>query len=157
MKTIIKYLVLIICFVMIGCTIRIEPKKSKLVESTPSTDNVSVEKISKWNPEKKQFWISMVFAKMAQNPQIRQMLKPRHLYQVVICSIDQYEKEYDLDYFEKYFGWAVGGQTAEHSKVSYIFTYGCIQKQLPIQQQELLENPPNPKDRDESKIVLTFD
>ena len=152
MKTIIKYLVLIVCFVMIGCTIRIEPKKPKLVESTPSTDNVTVEKISKWNPEKKQFWISMVFAKMAQNPKIRQMLKPRHLYQVVICSIDIYEQKYDLDYFEKNFGWVSGGQTREHTRVSYNITYGCTQKQLPIQQQELLENPLKPKDSDEPCI-----
>ena len=125
---------------MIGCTTQVEPKKPKLVESTHSTDNVTVEKISKWNPEKKQFWIAMIFAQMTQSPQIRQMLMPQHLYQVVICAVDIYEKQYELEFFEKNFGQASGRLTPELSKIAYNVTYGCTQKQLKIQRKELLKN-----------------
>ena len=135
MKIISKYLVLIVYFVMIGCTTQVEPEKPKQVESTHS-----VEKISKWNPEKKQFWIAMIFAQMTQSPQIREMLMPQHLYKVVICAMDIYEKEYELEFFVKNFGQASGRLTPEHSAVAYNVTYGCTQKQLKIQRKELLKN-----------------
>ena len=120
---------------MIGCTTQIEPEKPKQVESTHS-----VEKISKWNPEKKQFWIAMVFAQMTQSPKVREMFMPQHLYQVVKCSIDIYEKKYELDYFEENFGNKSGKLAPELSAVAYNVTYGCTQKQLLIQRKELLKN-----------------
>ena len=129
MKTISKYLVLIVCFVMIGCTTQIEPEKP-----------LTVEKISKWDPEKKQFWVSMIFAQMTQSLKVREMFGPKHLYQVVICAVDIYEKTYELDYFEKNFGQVSGKLTPELTAVAYTVTYGCTKKQLVIQQKEMLKN-----------------
>jgi hypothetical protein len=120
---------------MIGCTTQVEPEKPKQVESTHS-----VEKISKWDPEKKQFWIAMVFAQMTQNIKVRQTFMPIHLWKVVVCAMDIYEKEYELDYFEENFGNKSGKLTPELSAVAYTVTYGCTQKQLLLQQKELLKN-----------------
>ena len=135
MKTIIKYLVLLVCFIMIGCTTQVEPEKPK-----------SVEKIAKWNPDKKQYWVALIFAKMTHDPKIREMLLPHHLYEVVICAIDIYEKEYDLEYFVKNFGQVPGKLSPEHAAVVRNVTFGCTQKQLILQRQELLEKSIDPKD-----------
>ena len=123
---------------MIGCTAQLETKKPKPVIIEPP-NNVIVEKIPKWDPEKKQYWTSMLFSKMAQQPQARQAFTPWHLYKIAVCAIDLYEKTYSLAFFEKNLGNHSSQLAPKLSAVAYNITYGCTVQQKLIQQKELVK------------------
>lgn len=103
-------------------------------------DNASIEQVEtrKWDPIRKEFWTSMLFAQLTQNPGIRNRFLPKHLHLMVRCSIEEYEKRFEIEYFEKTFGVNAGQLSPENARIAYNITFNCSGKQLMIQQQEIM-------------------
>ena len=88
-----------------GCS-----KETKVV-NTPTVaqeiDNKTLEVESQilapWDEKKKNFWISVYFARMSYQPNIRERFLPHILYGVCECIIGELEKEFDLEEFEERF------------------------------------------------------
>ena len=61
MKTISKLFVMCVCFIMIGCvTQNVKP----VVKDGKTQDHV-------WEPDKKNYWITLYFTKMSFDPSVR--------------------------------------------------------------------------------------
>ena len=144
-----KKLLYVMVFVMLlmfgfGCT-----KETKVV-STPAveqeTDNKTSEVKSQilvpWDEKRKNFWVSVYFAKMSFDPNMRQRFLPHNLHGLCVCIIDEFEKLYELKEFEeKVQGNTTGGQTPNPEVRALIWniSYGCSQIWLQKQMQELME------------------
>ena len=79
-----------------GCVIKQietvkEPPKEEVVESKPS--------FIPWPLEKKEYWYAKYFLTMAMNPNVQRMLTPETVFEIVRCTVDQLEKDYNYEKF----------------------------------------------------------
>jgi hypothetical protein len=142
-----KKLLYVMVFVMLlmfgfGCT-----KETKVV-STPAveqeTDNKTLEVRSQilvpWDEKRKNFWVSVYFARMSFDPNLRQRFLPHNLYGVCVCIIDEFEKLYELEEFEaKVQNNSTGKVNPEVQGLIWNISYGCSQIWLQKQMQELMD------------------
>jgi len=112
-------------------------------------DNASIEQVEtrKWDPVRKEFWTSMLFAQLSQLPHVRKRFLPKHLHLMVRCSIEEYERRFEIEYFEKTFGVSAGQLSPENARIAYNITFNCSEKQAMIQQQEMMNGIIKPDTR----------
>ena len=114
---------------MMGCTINMAPSKQiqsqeeeteKVTASAKEAAQVDVP----WPHEMKEYWYARYFATMAMNPDIQKMLLPSQVFEIVKCSVDQYEKDHDWKWFQENLGDNLI-ITKEASQYVYLVTKKC--------------------------------
>jgi hypothetical protein len=84
---------------------------------------VKTQILNPWPIEKKNFHIAMYFARMAQDPGLRQRYHPPNLYNICKCVLDQMERDLEYDKFiSEYDGSNVTPATKQYI---YGITYNC--------------------------------
>jgi len=128
-------------------------KHEAKIDTPPDTDNATVEAspVRQWDPVRKEFWTTMLFAQLSNIPGIRTRFVPKHLHLMVRCAIDEYERRYELEQFVKTFGTPpTGGLSPDNAKIAYDITFQCSQKQMFLQQQDFQRQQLKPLDLKDS-------
>ena len=100
-----KNSIIIIIFTIIftGCSVhfgRTAPKKEIKTEVTETKK----ETLKPWPHVEKEYWYAKYFLSMAMNPDVQRMLSPRQVFEVVRCTVDGFEKDYEYGRFVKEIG-----------------------------------------------------
>ena len=118
-----KNLIIVITFTILfgGCTVNFgETKPEKIVK-------VEEVKPKLWPLKKKQFWYAKYFLSMAINPNVQKMLTPEMVFDVVTCTVDVLEEDYDYEAFTREIGSRMN-LPPEISRYIYDFSLACSQK-----------------------------
>ena len=104
-----KNLIIIIIFTIIfgGCTINFgptQPEKEIKTEVTETKKETLKPKLKPWPHVEKEYWYAKYFLSMAMNPDVQRMLAPRQVFEVVKCTVDGFEKDYEYEQFVKVIG-----------------------------------------------------
>ena len=104
-----KNLIIIIIFTIIfgGCTINFgptQPEKEIKTEVTETKKETLKPKLKPWPHVEKEYWYAKYFLSMAMNPDVQRMLAPRQVFEVVKCTVDGFEKDYEYEQFVKEIG-----------------------------------------------------
>ena len=99
-----KNLIIIIIFTIIfgGCTINFgptQPEKEIKTEVTETKKETLKPKLKPWPHVEKEYWYAKYFLSMAMNPDVQRMLLPRQVFDVVKCTVDEFEKDYEYERF----------------------------------------------------------
>jgi len=100
-----KNLIIIIIFTIIfgGCTINFGPTQPEKEIKTEVTETKK-ETLKPWPHVEKEYWYAKYFLSMAMNPDVQRMLTPRQVFEVVRCTVDGFEKDYEYEHFVKEIG-----------------------------------------------------
>ena len=100
-----KNLIIIIIFTIIfgGCTINFGPTQPEKEIKTEVTETKK-ETLNPWPHVEKEYWYAKYFLSMAMNPDVQRMLSPRQVFEVVRCTVDGFEKDYEYEQFVKEIG-----------------------------------------------------
>jgi len=98
-----KNLIIVIIFTIIfgGCTINFGPTQP---EKEIKTEITETKKLKPWPHVEKEYWYAKYFLSMAMNPDVQRMLSPRQVFEVVKCTVDGFEKDYEYERFVKEIG-----------------------------------------------------
>ena len=93
-----KHSLIIIIFTILftGCTVnfgKTAPEKEIKTEVTET------KKLKPWPQGEKEYWYAKYFLTMALNPQVQQVMQPRHVFEIVRCTVDGFEKDYEYERF----------------------------------------------------------
>ena len=104
-----KNLIIIIIFTIIfgGCTINFgptQPEKEIKTEITETKKEILKPKLEPWPHVKKEYWYAKYFLSMAMNTNVQRMLTPEQVFDVVKCTVDGFEKDYEYERFVKEIG-----------------------------------------------------
>ena len=104
-----KNLIIIIIFTIIfgGCTINFgptQPEKEIKTEVTETKKETLKPKLKPWPHVEKEYWYAKYFLSMAMNTDVQRMLSPRQVFEVVKCTVDGFEKDYEYERFVKEIG-----------------------------------------------------
>ena len=100
-----KNLIIIITTTIIfgGCTINFGPTQPEKEIKTEVTE--TKKEIHKpWPHVEKEYWYAKYFLSMAMNTDVQRMLSPRQVFEVVKCTVDGFEKDYEYERFVKEIG-----------------------------------------------------
>ena len=122
-----KKSIIIIIFTIIftGCTVNFgqtTPEKEIKTEVTETKKETL--KLKPWPHVEKEYWYAKYFLSMAMNPDVQRMLAPRQVFEVVRCTVDGFEKDYEYEQFVK----VIGGnlRLPPHiSKYIYDLSFAC--------------------------------
>ena len=100
-----KNSIIIIIFTIIftGCTVNFGqtvPEKEIKTEVTETKK----ETLKPWPHVKKEYWYAKYFLSMAMNPNVQRMLTPEQVFDVVKCTVDEFEKDYEYERFLREIG-----------------------------------------------------
>ena len=100
-----KNLIIIIIFTIIfgGCTINFGPTQPEKEIKTEVTETKK-ETLKPWPHVEKEYWYAKYFLSMAMNTDVQRMLSPRQVFEVVKCTVDGFEKDYEYERFVKEIG-----------------------------------------------------
>jgi len=100
-----KNLIIIIIFTIIfgGCTINFGPSQPEKEIKTEVT-KTKKETHKPWPHVKKEYWYAKYFLSMAMNTNVQRMLTPKQVFEVVKCTVDGFEKDYEYEHFVKEIG-----------------------------------------------------
>ena len=98
-----KNLIIIIIFTIlfVGCTVNFEQTKP---EKEIKTEVTETKKLKSWPHGEKEYWYAKYFLTMAINPNVQRMLTPRQVFEVVKCTVDGFEKDYEYERFVREIG-----------------------------------------------------
>ena len=102
-----KNLIIIIIFTIIfgGCTINFGPTQpEKEIKTEVTETKKETLKLKPWPHVEKEYWYAKYFLSMAMNPDVQRMLAPRQVFEVVKCTVDGFEKDYEYERFVKEIG-----------------------------------------------------
>ena len=102
-----KNLIIIIIFTIIfgGCTINFGPTQPEKEIKTEITETKKETlKLKPWPHVEKEYWYAKYFLSMAMNTNVQRMLSPRQVFEVVKCTVDGFEKDYEYERFVKEIG-----------------------------------------------------
>ena len=134
-----------VMLLMFGFSCTKETKVVNTLTAKQETDNKTLEVKSQvlvpWDEKKKSFWVSVYFAKMSFDPNMRQRYLPHNLHGLCVCIIDEFEKLYKLEEFEEKVQGNTTGQAPNPEVRALIWniSYGCSQVWMQKQMQELME------------------
>ena len=122
-----KNSIIIIIFTIIftGCTVNFgqtTPEKEIKTEVTETKKETL--KLKPWPHVEKEYWYAKYFLSMAMNPDVQRMLAPRQVFEVVKCTVDGFEKDYEYEQFVK----VIGGNVVlppHISKYIYDLSFEC--------------------------------
>ena len=100
-----KNSIIIIIFTIIftGCTVNFgqtTPEKEIKTEVTETKKETP----KLWPHVKKEYWYAKYFLTMAVNPNVQRMLTPEQVFDVVKCTVDEFEKDYEYERFLREIG-----------------------------------------------------
>ena len=124
-----KNLIIIIIFTIIfgGCTINFgptQPEKEIKTEVTETKKETLKPKLKPWPHVEKEYWYAKYFLSMAMNPDVQRMLLPRQVFEVVRCTVDKFEEDYEYERFVS----EIGGNMVlppHLSKYIYNISFAC--------------------------------
>ena len=96
-------IVIIITIIFGGCTINFGPTQPEKEIKTEVTETKK-ETLKPWPHVEKEYWYAKYFLSMAMNPNVQRMLTPRQVFEVVKCTVDGFEKDYEYERFVKVIG-----------------------------------------------------
>ena len=102
-----KNLIIIIVTTIIfgGCTINFGPTQpEKEIKTEVTETKKETLKLKPWPYGEKEYWYAKYFLSMAMNPDVQRMLTPRQVFEVVRCTVDGFEKDYEYGRFVKEIG-----------------------------------------------------
>jgi len=94
-------IIIIFTILFVGCTVNFEQTKPKKEIKTEVTET---KKLKSWPHVEKEYWYAKYFLTMAINPNVQRMLTPRQVFEVVKCTVDGFEKDYEYEQFLKEIG-----------------------------------------------------
>ena len=97
-----KNSIIIIIFTIIfgGCTINFGPTTpEKEIKTEVTETKKEIPKLKPWPYGEKEYWYAKYFLSMAMNPEVQRMLTPRQVFEVVRCTVDGFEKDYEYGRF----------------------------------------------------------
>ena len=120
-----KKLIIVIIFTIIfgGCTINFGPTQPEKEIKTEVT-KTKKETHKPWPHVEKEYWYAKYFLSMAMNPDVQRMLLPRQVFDVVKCTVDEFEKDYEYERFVN----EIGGNMVlppHLSKYIYDISFAC--------------------------------
>ena len=144
-----KNLIIIIIFTIIfgGCTINFGPTqpereiKTEVTEIKTKITETKKETHKPWPHVKKEYWYAKYFLSMAMNPNVQRMLTPEQVFDVVKCTVDGFEKDYEFEQFLKEIG-ENKKLTPQLSKYIYTLSLECSQEVKRKAKKEQGETPP---------------
>jgi hypothetical protein len=124
-----KNLIIVIIFTIIfgGCTINFgptQPEKEIKTEVVETKKETLKPKLKPWPHVEKEYWYAKYFLSMAMNPNVQRMLTPRQVFEVVKCTVDGFEKDYEYERFLN----TIGGNMVlppHISKYIYDLSFEC--------------------------------
>ena len=139
-----KNLIIIIATTIIfgGCTINFGPTQPEKEIKTEVTETKK-EIHTPWPHVEKEYWYAKYFLSMAMNTDVQRMLSPRQVFEVVKCTVDGFEKDYEYERFVS----EIGGNVvlSPHlSKYIYDISFACsveVKRKLTRELQEQDEKP----------------
>jgi hypothetical protein len=107
-----KNLIIVIIFTIIfgGCTINFGPTqpekeiKTEVTETKKEVTETKKETHKPWPHVEKEYWYAKYFLSMAMNTDVQRMLSPRQVFEVVKCTVDGFEKDYEYERFVREIG-----------------------------------------------------
>ena len=102
-----KHSLIIIIFTIIftGCTVNFgQTTPEKEIKTEVTETKKEIYKPKPWPHVEKEYWYAKYFLSMAMNPDVQRMLAPRQVFEVVKCTVDGFEKDYEYDRFVKVIG-----------------------------------------------------
>jgi hypothetical protein len=105
-------LLIVMMLIFGGCTINIPSSVPiQTVEKTEQNEQIGGSKLQKeqsalklWPHEKKEYWYAKYFLSMAMDPGVQRMMKPEHVFAIVKCTVDGFEKDYEYEQFLEVIG-----------------------------------------------------
>ena len=94
-------IIIIFTILFVGCTVNFEQTKP---EKEIKTEVTETKKLKSWPHGEKEYWYAKYFLTMAINPNVQRMLTPRQVFEVVKCTVDGFEKDYEYEQFLKEIG-----------------------------------------------------
>ena len=94
-------IIIIFTILFVGCTVNFEQTKP---EKEIKTEVTETKKLKSWPHVEKEYWYAKYFLTMAINPNVQRMLTPRQVFEVVRCTVDGFEKDYEYEQFLKEIG-----------------------------------------------------
>jgi len=94
-------IIIIFTILFVGCTVNFEQTKP---EKEIKTEVTETKKLKSWPHVEKEYWYAKYFLTMAINPNVQRMLTPRQVFEVVKCTVDGFEKDYEYEQFLKEIG-----------------------------------------------------
>ena len=127
-----KNLIIVIIFTIIfgGCTINFgptQPEKEIKTEVTETKKETLKPKLKPWPQVEKEYWYAKYFLSMAMNPDVQRMLASRQVFEVVRCTVDGFEKDYEYEQFVKEIGANMTLPPQIH-KYIYDLSFECSQE-----------------------------
>ena len=123
-----KKLIIIIIFTIIlifgGWTVNFGQTKPEKETKTEVTEN---KKLKPWPHVKKEYWYARYFLTMALNPKVQLVLTPEQVFDVVKCTVDGFEKDYEFEQFLKEIGENMK-LTPQLTKYVYELSLRCSQE-----------------------------
>ena len=94
-------IIIIFTILFVGCTVNFEQTKP---EKEIKTEVTETKKLKPWPHVEKEYWYAKYFLSMAMNTDVQRMLSPRQVFEVVKCTVDGFEKDYEYERFVKEIG-----------------------------------------------------
>ena len=89
-------IIIIFTILFVACTVNFGQTKP---EKEIKTEVVETKKLKPWPHVEKEYWYAKYFLSMAMNPDVQRMLSPRQVFEVVRCTVDVFEKDYEYERF----------------------------------------------------------
>ena len=116
-------IIIIFTILFVGCTVNFgQTKPEKEIKTEVTETKKETPKL--WPHVKKEYWYAKYFLTMAVNPNVQRMLAPRQVFEVVKCTVDGFEKDYEYEQFVK----VIGGNIVlppHISKYIYDLSFEC--------------------------------
>jgi hypothetical protein len=98
-------IVIIITVIFGGCTVHFgQTAPEKEIKTEVVETKKEIYKPKPWPKGEKEYWYAKYFLSMAINPDVQRMLSPRQVFEVVRCTVDGFEKDYEYGLFVKEIG-----------------------------------------------------
>jgi len=96
-------IIIIFTILFVGCTVNFgqtQPEKEIKTEVTETKKETH----KPWPHVEKEYWYAKYFLSKAMNPDVQRMLSQRQVFDVVKCTVDGFEKDYEYERFVKEIG-----------------------------------------------------
>ena len=137
-------IIIIFTILFVGCTVNFGQTKPEKEIKTEVTETKK-ETLKPWPKGEKEYWYAKYFLTMALNPQVQQMLQPRQVFEIVRCTVDGFEKDYNHDQFLEHIG-ENKVLSPQMNKYVYDLSYICSQEVKRKMKEEQSKKPLTLKD-----------
>ena len=97
-----KKVIIIIIFTILfgGCTVNFgKTKPEKEIETEVTETQKTPPKPKLWPKGEKEFWYAKYFLSMALNPNVQAHITPKQVFEIVRCTVDGFEVDYEYKKF----------------------------------------------------------